>query len=168
MNYDTVIASAVRDWSHAREFQRLFANAEHTITDAQRDFDPDGWMPVKEWISRAGLHDRYVLWLVVAIEIAADGAITELEKPQLYVVEVKKVVGSRNEEGGAEWEVTCSEFEEGAWEELVENGGTFPPGDFEMIVDAPVDRFDTFWRDTRPIPTTPDGMAVKAPLRAMT
>jgi len=168
MNYDTVIVSAVREWSYAREFHRLFPNAEHTITQAKRDFDPNGWMPVKEWISRAGLHDRYVVWLVVAIEITADGAISELEKPQLYVVEVKKVVRSRGEGEGAEWEIACFEFEEGAWEELVENGGHFAPGDFEMIVDAPVDRFATFWRDTRPIPTTPDGMALKAPLRAMT
>jgi hypothetical protein len=170
MNYDAVIASAVREWSCARDFQRLFANAEHTIAQAKRDFYPDGWKPVHEWISRAGLHDRYVVWLVVAIEIAADGRIAELEKPRLYVIEVEKVVRSRDEVGGPEWEVSCSEFEEGDWEQLVENDGDFASVECEMTINAPVDRFATFWRDTRPSPrlAPSDGVALKAPLRFMT
>jgi hypothetical protein len=171
MNYDTVIASAVRDWSCACEFQRLFANAEHTITQAKRDFEPNGWQHVSEWISRASLYDRYVVWLVVAIEISADGAITELEKPHLYVIEVGKVLKSRDEEEGQEWEdVACIEFEEGDWEKLVASSGDFASVEFEMTVDAPVDRFATFWRDTRPNhdPVPSDGMAFKAPIRFMT
>jgi len=169
MNYDTVIASAVRDWSCAREFQWLFANAEHTITQAKRDFDPNGWQFVSEWISRASLYDRYVVWLVVAIEIADNGTIGELEKPQLYVIEVEKVVGSRDDEEGPQWELACAEFEEGDWEQLVENGGDFASVEFEMTVDAPVENFATFWRDTRPSPrpAPSDGIALKAPFRFM-
>jgi len=93
MNYDAVVASAVGRFPRALEFQRLFPNAEHTIVDAQRDFHPEGWKPVSEWISRSHLHDRYVVWLVVAVEIEADGNVLELEEPQLYVVEIEDVHG---------------------------------------------------------------------------
>ncbi len=81
MNYDTVAASAVSSFSRAREFEGLFPSAEHTIVDAKRDFYPDGWKPTREWISRSHLYDRYVVWLVVAIDRTEDGTISELEKP---------------------------------------------------------------------------------------
>jgi hypothetical protein len=170
MNNDAVIASAVRDLPFAREFQRLFPNAEHTIVKAKRDFHPDGWRPVSEWISRAGLHDRYAVWLVVAIEIAADGTVSKLEEPQLYVIEVKRVEGSKDEEGGAAWELAFCEFEEGDWEQLVENRGDFASIGFDMIVDAPVDRFARYWHDTSPSshPIPSDGIALRAPFRFMT
>jgi len=105
MNYDAVIASAVRDWPYAYQFQRLFQNAEHTIVEAKRQFQPDGWKPVSEWISRAPMHGRYAVWLVIAIEIVADGTLSPLEEPQLYVVEVTKVIRSRDDEKGSEWEI---------------------------------------------------------------
>ena len=170
MNNDAVIASAIRDWRFAREFHRLFPNAEHTIVEAKRDVHPDGWTYVSEWISRASLHGRYVVWLVVAIEIATDGTVAELEKPQLYVIEVEKVVRSRDEEEGAEWEVACAEFEEGDWEQLVEHCGDFASVGFEMTVDTPVDRFAAFWHDTRPSPgpAPSDGVSLRAPIRFMT
>ena len=170
MDYEAVIASAVRDWPCACDFQRLFPNAEHAIVEAKRQFDPDGWKPVTEWISRAHLHDRYVVWLVVAIELSADGTLSQLEEPQLYVIEVRKVTRSRDDEGGAEWEVACAEFEDGDWAKLVENRGDFASVGFAMTVDAPVDRFATFWHDTHPIrrDEPPDGIALRAPFRFMT
>jgi hypothetical protein len=61
VNYDSMIDSAARNFPPAAAFQRLFPNAEHSIVEAKRDFDPDGWKPVNEWISRAHLHDRYVV-----------------------------------------------------------------------------------------------------------
>lgn len=169
MNYEGVIASAVRSFARAREFQGLFPNAEHTIVDAKRCFDPDGWKPVREWISRSHLHDRYVVWLVVAIDIGADGTISELEKPELCVVEIEKVEKCRDDENGPSWEVGWVEFEEGDWEHLVENGGDFTAVGFDMKTDAPVDRFATFWRDTRPTqrPEAPDSIAFKAHIRFM-
>jgi hypothetical protein len=170
MNYDAVIASAVRDLPFAREFQRLFPNAEHTIVEAKRDFYPDGWRPVGEWISRASLHDRYVVWLVVAVAITTDGTVSALENPQLYVVEVEKVEKSRNEEGGPLWECGCLQFEEGDWDQLVENSGDFASVGFDMTIDAPVDRFATYWHDTRPSQNAApsDGVCLRAPLRFMT
>ena len=121
MNYAAVIAAAIREWPCAREFQRLFSNAEHIIVEALRNFDPDGWKPVHEWISRAHMHDRYVVWLVTAIEIAADGGVAELEKPELCVVKVEKVERSRDDEDGPRWECGFFQFEEGDWQQLVDN-----------------------------------------------
>ena len=169
MNYDAVIASAVRDWPYAREFQRLFETAEHTIVEAKRDFEPEGWKPVGEWISRAQLHGRYVVWLVMAIKIATDGTVSPLEEPQLYVVEVKKVIRSRDDEKGQEWEIACVQFEEEDWGQLVENNGDFATVGFDMTIDSPVDRFATFWQDTRPIfrSEPPDCVAFRAPMRFM-
>ena len=107
---------------------------------AQCDFYPDGWKLRSEWISRAHLHDRYVVWLVIAIEITTDGAVSELEKPQLYVVEVQKVEKSRDDAGGPVWHITFGRFEDGDWERLVENGGDFASVGFDMTVNAPVNR----------------------------
>jgi hypothetical protein len=170
VNNDAVIASAIRDWRFAREFHRLFPNAEHTIVEAKRNFHSDGWRPVSEWISRARLYDRYVVWLVAAIEIATDGTVAGLEKPQLYVIQLEKVLRSRDEEEGAEWEVACVEFDEADWEQLVEHSGDFASVGLEMTVDAPVDRFASFWHDTRPSPrpAPSDGVALRAPIRFMT
>lgn len=74
MNDDALVASALLSFSHAREFQRIFPDAEHNIVEAQRDLR-DGWKTVTEWISRANLHDRYMVWLVVAVEVGADCAL---------------------------------------------------------------------------------------------
>lgn len=167
MNYDSLIHSGVRDLPCVRQFQQVFPDGEHTIVDAKRDFHPDGWGPVKEWISRASLHNRYVVWLVLAIEITKDDRISAIEEPEAYLIEVGKVEKGRDEDGGPLWEYSFGQFEEGGWEELVENGGDFASVGLEMIVDAPVNGFATFWRDTRPIPNTgsPDGIAMRAPLR---
>ena len=167
MNYDTVIPSGIRDLACVRQFQHLFPNAEHTIVEAKRHFDPEGWRPVNEWISRASLHDRYVLWLVIAIEISTGGSVSAIEEPQAYLIEVETVEKGKDEEGGPRWECGFGQFEEGGWEELVENGGDFASVGLEMIVDAPVDGFAKFWRDTRPTRSAgpPDGMALRAPLR---
>jgi hypothetical protein len=89
MSDDVLIASALVNFSPAHEFHRLFPNAEHTIVGAMRDCEPDGWRAVSEWISRARLYDRYILWLVVAVEVGADGRISEFEKPEHYLVEVE-------------------------------------------------------------------------------
>jgi len=170
MDYDTVVDSAVRHFSRAQEFQTLFPNAEHTIVEAKRHFEPEGWQPVNEWISRTHLHDRYVVWLVVAIEIEADGTISEIEEPELYVVEVHKVRKHKGERGGALWEAGFLQFDEGDWDRLVESGGDFAALEFDMTTDAPVDRFAACWRDTRPHrrPPPPDSIALKAPFRFMT
>lgn len=90
MNYETVIASAVHNCPLARDFQRLFPNADHAIVQGKRQSDLAGWKSVTEWISRAHLHDRYVAWLVVAIEISPDQIVSQLEEPELYVIEVRK------------------------------------------------------------------------------
>ena len=70
---------------------------------------------------------------------------------------------------GPEWEVGWLQFEDGDWDRLVQNNGDFSSVEFEMTVDAPVDRFATFWHDTRPRRGTlpPDGLALRAPLRFM-
>ena len=80
MNYEPTIASGIRRFRPAREFQELFPNAEHAICEAKRD-TPDGWQLGQEWISRAPLHNRYAVWLVAAIEINSEGDVSEIEKP---------------------------------------------------------------------------------------
>jgi hypothetical protein len=170
MDCSAVIASAIRHWPHARGFQRIFPNAEHTIIEALRDFDPDGWKPVSEWISRASLHNRYAVWLVVAIEITVDGAVSELEKPELYVIEVEKVEMSKDDENVPLWECGYLQCDEGDWERLVENDGDFASVELDMVTDAPVDGFTLFWNGTRPRPrpVPPGGVCLRAPLRFMT
>jgi hypothetical protein len=167
MDFDAVLASAVRDLPSAREFHRLFPHAEHAIVEAKRDIG--GWRKVREWISRARLHDRYVVWLAVAIKITKNGVASEIEKPHVCVVEVHSVERGRAEEGGPQWECDFLQFEQDGdgWEQLVQNNGDFASVGFEMVTNAPVDRFDTFWHDTRPTRGVrpSDGMAFRAPVR---
>jgi hypothetical protein len=168
--HDTIVSQAIRSFEPARQFQSLFPNAEHSIVQAKRDIQPDGWQPVSEWNSRCRLHDRYVVWLAVAVSVGADGVVTALEKQQVFVMEVDKVKRGRDERGGASWEVNFVELEDSQWEQLLRNGGNFAAIELEMETDAPVDRFDIFWRDTspnRPRAFT-DGIALKSPLRCMT
>ena len=99
---------------------------------------------------QAHLYDRYVVWLVVAIDIATDGVMSQLEIPHLYVFEIQKVVRSKNHGDGAEWEFGYLQFEEGDWERLVENNGDFASVGFEMNFNSPVVGFASFWNDTRP------------------
>jgi hypothetical protein len=168
MNYDAVIASAVQNFPYALEFQRLFPNAEHAIVNAKRQFEPAGWTPVLEWISRGHLYDRYVVWLVVAIDVGQENAIRELEKADVYVVQVEEVEGSKGSEG-ASWQFDWAEFEEGDWKQLVESGGDFASVGLEMNTEEPVADFAKFWNDTRPTQRSspPDGIAFKAHLRFM-
>lgn len=167
MNYDAILAVGLDRIPAVREFDELFPNAEHTVVKAKRDFSPNGWQIVYEWISRSHLYDRYVLWLVVAIDIGADGSLAELEKPDVCVIEIDKIERSRNDNNGPKWEFNIVEFEDGAWAHLVENRGNFDSIDLDLITNRPVDRFTTFWHDTRPprLAEPPEGMAFKAHLR---
>jgi hypothetical protein len=166
MNYDDKLASGIRDLDDARQFQELYQDAEHVIIQAKRDFGPDGWRLVDEWISRVSLFDRYTLWLVVPIEFTALGAVP-LDKTVVYIVEVERVEKGRDEEGGPKWECSFGQFEEGDWKKLVEAGADFEAMGAGLITDAPVEGFATFWRDTSPPPEdpAPDGVALHAPLR---
>ena len=167
MNYDAILATGLDRIPVVREFCDLFPNAEHTVGKAKRDFD--GWQIVYEWISRSPVYERYVVWLVVAISIGPDGSLTELEKPNIYVVEISKIERCRNDQGGPSWEFTWGEFEDGDWDRLVENRGDFAAIGLELTTNAPVERFTECYDDTRPTPLAepPDGMAFKAPLRFM-
>jgi hypothetical protein len=148
----------------ARLFQEFFPDAEHVIVQAKLDLPPEGWTLADEWISRAKLYDRYVLWLVVPIEFTVSGDVSPLEQPAVYIVEVGKVEKGRKEKGGPKWE--CN-FGEGDWKELIEAGGDFEALGADLITDSPVEGFATFWRDTSPPPEAPapDGLALIAPLR---
>ena len=123
-----------------------------------------------EWISRAKIHDRYIVWLVVAIKIMTGDADSELEEAEAYITEVENIERGRDDEGGPAWECGFCEFEDGDWEQLVNNDGDFSAIGLELTVDDPVDRFATFWRDTRPTRETsvPDGVALRSPLRFTT
>ena len=124
MNYESAIASGVRELDVVRQFENFFPDAEHFIVQAKRDFDPDGWQLVNEWISRAHVHDRYVIWLVVAIDVAPNGGISALDEPEVYIVEVETVQKGRDDEDGPKWECSFGELEDGAWKEIVADGGT--------------------------------------------
>jgi hypothetical protein len=167
MNYDAAIDAGSNCIPAVRQFCGLFENVEHTIVKAKRDLDSDGWQVVYEWISRAHLYDRYTVWLVVAINIEADGSLLELEKPCVYVVEIDESKESKDEHGRPSWELSVAELEDGDWEQLVESRGDFAAIALELTTNAPVERFATFWINTRPIPLDepPEGMAFKAPLR---
>ena len=162
MNYEPIIASGIRRFRPAREFLKLFPNAEHTICEAKRD-TPDGWQMGHEWIARAPLHNRYLVWLVVGIEIDSDGDVSELAKPAAYVV-VLNGVDMSNDDGPA-WDVDIAEFEDGDWERLIESNGDFGTVGIDLETEAPVTHFVEFWDRTRPRDEPHDGMAFKAPLR---
>ena len=140
--------TAPRDFGHARDFERLFPNSEHKILRGHRT-GPNGKTEVDEWRSRAFLYDRYVVTLHVAIEIANDRTITELESPSLDVIEVNKVEKGKQDEGGPKYELMWYRFEQGAWEELVKHSGDFSSLGFAFDTESPVDRFDVYWHDTQ-------------------
>jgi hypothetical protein len=167
MNHDALLATGLQRIPVVREFCDLFPNAEHIVGKAKRDID--GWRVVYEWISRSPVYERYVVWLVMAISIEPDGSLTELEEPNIYVVEISKIERCRNDQEGPSLEFTWAEFEEGDWNRLVENRGDFTAIGLELTTNAPVQRFTECYDDTRPIPLAepPDGMAFKAPLRYM-
>jgi hypothetical protein len=164
---DTVIHSAIQHFPPAREFQWLFVTAEHAIVKGKRNVDADGWKPVDEWIARAHLHGRYVIWLVVAIHFSSDGHVSEIENPTVHVVDVVRV--NSTDEKGLSCELNFVELEEGDWEQLVESDGDFAAVGIDLKLDSPVDRFADYWHRTSPkghdLP--PDGMALKAPFRFM-
>lgn len=170
MNYDDKITTGLRDLDDARQFHEFFPDAEHIIVHAKRDLTPDGWRLVDEWISRANLYNRYALWLVVPIEFTVAGDVSALDQAAVYIVEVTKVEKGRDEKDGPKWECTFGQFEEGDWQDLIAAGGNFETLGADLITDAPVKGFATFWRDTSPPPEAPapDGLALHAPLRFMT
>src|SRR4051812_11050455 len=154
MDYDELIATAVRQFPPARDFERVFPGAEHSIVEAKRNFHADGWKLVHEWNSRAHLYDRYVFWLSVAIEIGDDDTISQLEKPTFYVVEVEPKGFS------------VSEADDGAWEQIVQCDGDLEAMGFEMEEDSPAPWFPEYWEKSRPPHKyPPDGMAFAAPYR---
>jgi hypothetical protein len=166
MNDKAIIETAIEKVSFVRDFQRLFPNAEHVIVQGKRDFDPDGWKTVNEWISRTALFNRYVLWLVAAIDISKEGEVSLLEEPDVYLVGVES--GEKSDDGYPTWEIGFFQFEEGDWNRFVKSDGNFSSLELEITTDAPIDGFDIFWNKTRPQPgaTIPDdGMAFKAPFR---
>jgi hypothetical protein len=167
MNHDALLATGLQRIPVVREFCDLFPNAEHTVGMAKRDFD--GWQVVHEWISRSPVFERYVVWLIMAICVEPDGNLTELEMPNVYIVEINNIERCRNDRGGPSWEFSWAEFEDGDWERLVENRGDFAAVGLELTPNDPVERFTECYEDTRPIPLAepPDGMAFKAPLRYM-
>lgn len=168
MNYEAVLAAGLDGIQAVREFSNLFPNAEHTLVKAKRDFHPNGWQVVHEWISRSPLFDRYIIWLVVAVEVNAVNGLTQLEKPSVYVTEVDKAEECGDDDEGTTWQIGMVEFEDGDWEKLVEDRGDFAAIGLELTTDAPLDQFAIFWRDTRPAPFAEppqEGMAFKAPLR---
>jgi hypothetical protein len=170
MNYDAVLAVGLDRIQAVREFSDVFPDAEHTVVKAKRDFHPNGWQIVHEWISRSPLFDRYIIWLVVAIDVDADDSLTELEKPAVYVTEVDKAEGYGDDDEGPSWQIGMVEFEDGDWEKLVEERGDFAAIDLDLTTDVPVHQFAAYWRDTRPAPLAEppeQGMAFKAPLRFM-
>jgi hypothetical protein len=169
MNYDAVVATALECIPAVREFGELFPNAEHTLVKAKRDLESDGWQIVYEWISRGNMHDRYMVWLVVAIDIGRDDNLSELERPHVYVVEIEKTEGGSEDDNRRSWEFRLAEFEDGDWEQLVQSDGDFGAIGLELRPDAPLEQFSLCWQETRPIPLAepPDGIAFKAPLRYM-
>lgn len=167
MNVEAVIEDGVRNLRCVRQFLQVFPDAEHTIVPAKRQVGDDGWSVVSEWISRARLYDHYVFWLVIAIEVSTSDTVAPLEEPQVFVVEVEAIAKSRDEEDGAKWQFGFGQIDASDWQEIIASG---PNPDFRelgLVVDQPVERFETFWNDTRPNPIPPadNAIALKAPLR---
>jgi hypothetical protein len=163
--------AAIQDGAHAlrcvRQFLQVFPDAEHTIVPAKRQVGDDEWSLVSEWISRARLYDRYVWWLVLAIEVSTSDTVAPLEEPQVFVVEVESIAKSRDEAGAPKWQFGFGQIDESDWQEMVAAGTALDFREFGLEVDQPVERFETFWNDTRPhhIPPADDAIALKAPLR---
>ena len=148
-NHKSVVAKGVATFQHACDFQRIFPNAEHKVVEAEHDFGPpDYWRSVYDWLSRARLHDRYVVMLSAAVEVQSDGTIQALQPPRLDLFEIEEVVKGRKEEGGPTYKMQISTAEDDAWAELVAEAGD-EPVDLELITDQPVARFDTYWQDTQ-------------------
>jgi hypothetical protein len=49
----------------------------------------------------------------VAIGIGPDGGLAELEKPDIYVVEINKIERCGHDQAGPSWEFSWAEFEDG-------------------------------------------------------
>ncbi len=168
MKYDDVLAAGLSHIAAVRDFRTLFPQAEHTIVKAKRDMPPEGWQLVHEWISRAALFERYIVWLVVAFELDAADRITILEEPSVSITELELDPDQEVDDSGAAMQVAFIEFEDGDWEKLVAAQGDFAAIELELKTDAVVEQFAMFWRETRPTPLAEpptDGMAFKAPLR---
>lgn len=167
MNYDKLLATGLECIAIVREFCSLFPNAEHAVGKANRDIN--GWQVVYEWISRSPLYERYMVWLVVAISVKPDGSLAELEVPDVYVIEVSKIVRCRKDKEGPSWEFAWAELKDGDWDRLVESRGDFAAIGLAITSDSPVKRFTECYNDTRPTPLAepPAGTAFKAPLRYM-
>lgn len=167
MDEEAAIQDGVRALRCVRQFLQVFPDAEHTIVPAKRQVGDGDWSLVSEWISRARLYDRYVFWLVVAIEVSTSDTVAPLEEPQVFVVEVEAVANSRDEGDAPKWQFGFGQIDASDWQEMIASGAAPDFRKFGLEVDQPVARFETFWNDTRPhqVPPTDDAIALKAPLR---
>lgn len=167
MDERAIIKAGTLDLDCVRQFLQWFPDAEHTVVQAKRENHGEGWGLVSEWISRARMYDRYVFWLVVAIDVNDYGSVTATELPQLSLIQINEIERTRIDLRGPKWKLGFGQFDDEDWQELVESGGDFDSVGLELITDQPVERFETFWNDTRPhhIPPAHNAMALKAPLR---
>jgi hypothetical protein len=81
-------------------------------------------------------------------------------------VALEKVHKSRNDVDGPKWECELGEIDYDDWAQLLASGEDIAFAT-DLIADNPVDRFESFWIDTKPMPeaAVQNGIALTAATR---
>lgn len=125
-----------------KNFERLFPDFDHSIMYFTSEFGKP------RWVSKVGLHRRYVLTAEMEVEFNEDRTrIVKHSEPKFHVIEVAKITEVPNTgqvlvENG----VTEAEFAIDEWEKLVKKGGDFGILGIKLIKDKPVPLFDKHWK----------------------
>ena len=140
-SYAMAVASGRRlEW--VRQVDRLFPNAEHSISYYTGEFGKP------RWNSKLPLYGRYVL--TADVEITLDEPRTKIlrhAQPKFYLVEIARITedpktGQTTIQNGE----TEAEFGLDEWKKLVENNGNFSAIAIELVKDKPVPLFDKHWK----------------------
>jgi hypothetical protein len=139
-NYNLAIQSGVHGSSYCGEFNRLFPGAQNLISYYSGAVGPSSWS------SAAGLYGRYVLKMVLAIQLdAARTNIVSTGSPTFYLYEFEKVTfradGAPIIEGRQ-----MTTFSADGWRHLVEAKGDFGSLGIMLETNKPVQGFEDAWR----------------------
>ena len=125
------------------QFGELFPDAEHRVTSMKWDF-PDGDRWVDVWSSSAALHQRYIMEMIVPVDLS-DSEMKPLDTPFFVIVEHSKITfderGYPSLKLGDSWDPDITQ-----WDQLVASGGDFSTINILLKKNEPVENFERYFR----------------------
>jgi hypothetical protein len=141
--YQSALEDASKRITAAREFLKLYPEAECQFSYYTGEYGPP------TWVGTSGLYGRYILQMEVPVSISSSGKkVKSFGEPKCYLKEVEHVTV---EEGGRV-AYTCGptqvRFGPKDWQTIVQNRGDLSSSGVTIVKDHPIPNFDNCWRHT--------------------